>query len=87
MQDWELSLFLDFIPYADRNEWQRTRFQAYYAISPYLKVEKTISEVFPMFEDEIEEQSKNTEITESDIARMNKETEYVAKLLQQMPTN
>ena len=53
--EYELNDLIKMIPYASKNEWERTRLQMFYTVAPYLKQSernKSVQDLFPLITDE-----------------------------------
>ena len=82
LQDWELLWLLQNMNYAYKNEWEQTRYLLYFSIAPYTKTRyNSIQEFFPLSTDKGQKEEHNIEITNDEIARLEKKAKAMEAIL------
>lgn len=79
MDDYEVDLYLDNIPYLDVNQWEQTRFLGYCSVQMFSKKKLTPTDLLT-FEWEAPDKGE-IEISNSDIQRLKEKSEQYSKLL------
>ena len=73
------------IPYASKNEWERTRLQMFYTVAPYLKQSernKSVQDLFPLITDEkTVEKTETKPLSKDEIEHMREMSKRVQKQL------
>lgn len=83
--EYELNDLIKLIPYANKNEWERTRLQMFYTVAPYLKQSernKSVQELFPLITDEKVAEEKAAEpLSQDEINRMREMSKRIQQQL------
>lgn len=79
MQDYEISYYVDYIPYLDRASWEQNRFSIYSNIQMNTKKKLEPTDIIK-FAWEKEEETTNT-ITNDDKERLKEKSKLISKLI------
>ena len=81
MQPYELTNIFEFIPYADRNQWEQCRLKIFSTASMFSKGNLTVQDIMQFPWDAERKEETTQEITGGDIERLKRQVKLFEKTL------